>query len=187
MRRYIGIAIVCLFFGVVLGAALVRNSNFPIYAFAGESSAGTWLSGALLTICAAVCIVLGMRENGWQWFGIAVFFLLLAADEHFMLHEQLKEHLIFTDHTRSRSVYELPVLGGAAIGLVVSFVLWKLLQGSGRYLLLTAIGFGAVSVAMDVLTAGVLWEDACKLLGELAITCALLLRSYTQSHRSHRV
>jgi hypothetical protein len=175
MHRYIGTVIVCAFFGIVLSVAWYKNYYFPVYAISGEASAGTWLSGVLLTMCAATSLSLGVSHAEWRWYMITVFFLILAADEHFMFHEQVKESIIFNDHTRSRWVYELPVLAGTVLGLLVSLMLWQMLRGSSRYLLLAAVVFGTLSAGMDILAAGVLWEDAFKLLGELAVTCALLI------------
>ena len=170
---YTGITFLCVFVGVVLITAFLANRHFPAYVIAGESSAGTWLSGVLLVFSGATSLILGARSNDWRWLLIAVFFLILAADERFMFHEQLKEHLIFEDHTRSRWIYELPVLAGAGGGLAVTFMLWKLVSGHSRYVLLAGAGFGLLSVGMDVLEAGVLLEDIWKLFGELSLACAL--------------
>ena len=170
-----GIGVLCAFFILVVGIAWITHAQFPVYAIVGESSAGTWLSGMLLAFSAAASLILGMRQAEWQWYLITIFFLLLAADERFMFHEQLKEQLIFNDHTRTRWFYELPVLAGAVIGMFIALMLWRRFLRLSRIFLLAAVVFGILSVSMDVLAVGIFWEDAFKLLGELAVTCALLL------------
>lgn len=173
--RNIGILFLCVFFVIVFVLAFMYNPHFPAQAISGESSVGTWMSGVLLSVCAAVSLTQGIRKREWRWFLIAGFFLVLAADERFMFHERMKEHLIFADPERSALIYELPVFLGTAAGVAVSFLLWQLLKGKSRVLLIVAILFGAISVSMDVLTLGVLIEDGFKLMAELMISCAIVL------------
>ena len=93
MRRHrlTGIGVLCAFFILVVGIAWITHAQFPVYAIVGESSAGTWLSGMLLAFSAAASLILGMRQTEWQWYVITIFFLLLAADEHFMLIRKLNK------------------------------------------------------------------------------------------------
>lgn len=183
-RNLYGIVILCGFFVVAFALAFIANPHYPAKVISGELSVGTWMSGVLLTFCAATSLIFGMQQRKWQWYLITVFFLLLAADEYFMFHEQLKHRLIFADHTRSRWMYELPVLAGAVAGMFIAFVLWRLLQGRSRWLLVGAVILGTLSAGMDVMTVGVLLEDACKLFGELALACALLLSMEIPAHYS---
>ncbi|MEJ1239726.1 hypothetical protein WBG78_16435 [Chryseolinea sp. T2] len=173
-KQLTGIFFLCVFFVTVIAAAVYRSMPYPLQATSGESSAGTWLSGVLLAVGATCSLINGMQSRNWKWYVIALFFLLLAADEHFMFHERLKEWLIFTDHSRPFWFYEAPVLIGAAAGVLVAYTLARMLQGSGRLLLFIGAVLGSISVIMDVLAAGVLFEDVFKLLAELTIACALL-------------
>jgi len=178
-RRSAGKAagLLCVFFVLVLFIALASNHYYPVLIIAGESSVGTWLSGVLLVVSATVALIIGMRRGWFPWFLIAAFFFVLALDERFMFHERMKEYIIFHvthNFSRSRLINELPVISAAGVGGVVSFMLWRHLHGRSRVLLLCAAILGTASVAIDVLEAGVLWEECCKLLAELSIACALL-------------
>ncbi|MDB5255874.1 MAG: hypothetical protein JWM14_569 [Chitinophagaceae bacterium] len=171
-----GLVVLITFFLLVLACSFYFNRNFYQLAIAGESSAGTWLSGVLLVMSATLSMVIGMRTKVFPWFCMTAFFLVLALDERFMFHEQLKERLIFAFHpaTHSHLIYELPVILASCIGGLISFLLWKEFTNANRILLYFAIGLGLISVVFDVFTAGVLIEECAKLLAEVAITCALL-------------
>ena len=173
-KHLIGILILSVFFITVIATAVYRSMPYPLQAISGESSAGTWLSGVLLVVCATCSLFAGMQSYNWKWYAITSFFLLLAADERFMFHERLKEWLIFADHTRPFWFYEAPVLLGAVVGVVVALTLLRMLSGWRRALLIAGVFLGSVSVIMDVFAAGVLFEDVFKLLAELAVACALL-------------
>jgi len=165
------------FFVLVFSVAIALNPHYPMLVIAGESSVGTWLSGVLLIISATVSLITGMRKGWLPWFLVAAFFSVLALDERFMFHERLKEKIIFSYHhgtVVSRWVYELPVIAGACAGAAIAFLLWRYLHGASRVLLLCAAFLGSASVAIDVLGAGVLWEECFKLLAELLIACVLL-------------
>jgi hypothetical protein len=60
------------------------------------------------------------------------------------------------------------------MGTVIAFLLWHHLRGVSRKLLIGAVILGSASVAIDVLAAGVLWEECFKLVAELLIVCVLL-------------
>jgi hypothetical protein len=168
---------VCGFSVLVLLIAFICNPQYPIRVISGEASVGTWLSGALLVTAAVLSMVAGMRSGGYPWFIFTVFFAILALDERFMFHEHLKERIVFSFTAIPASwhwVYELPVLLGAGIGALVAALLWRQFTRSGRILLMCAAVLGSASVAIDVLSLGVFWEDSLKLVAELALTCALL-------------
>ncbi|HMJ71432.1 MAG TPA: hypothetical protein VK508_21195 [Cyclobacteriaceae bacterium] len=174
---YIAFGILCLFLVVVFTIAFLNNRYYPAYIIAGESSAGTWASGALLVMSATISLVFGMRRGWFPWSVVAVFFLVLAVDERFMLHEALKTKIIFhygLDPARQYLLAELPVMGGAVLGMVISFVLWRQFRRTGRTLLVGAILLGIASVTIDVFALGVLWEDSFKVVAELLVTGALL-------------
>ena len=167
--------VLLLFFTIVLTISFLLNPHFPQLVIVGESSVGTWISGALLIISGSFCLITGMRE-GYIWFLITAFFFGLAMDERFMFHEQLKERLIFTFRL-SRSlfwIYELPVILAALGGGFVAYLLWTKLNGISRIFLLCAVIFGTSSVVFDVFALGVLWEECFKLLAEVLISGALL-------------
>jgi hypothetical protein len=175
---YLATGMLCSFFIAVFAIAFALNRYFPMLVIAGESSVGTWMSGALLMICATLCLVLGMREGWWPWTLITVFFLL-ALDERFMFHEHLKELIIFS-HPETKLalwIYELPVISGALVGVIVVVILWRYLHGAARILLVIATALGTASVVIDVLAAGVFWEECSKLIGELSVVFALLTRT----------
>jgi len=178
MRRSSKNAILLLsvFLLVVLAAAFWSTRHFPALVFGGEDSVGTWVSGTMLTIMATICMVISIRERWYPWVFLTIFFLLLSVDERFMLHEQLKQHIIFSSGTDSRWFYELPVIAGALAGMFVAFVLWRNLKWEGRVLLLIAVLFGLASVVIDIAAAGVFWEECCKLLAELAMVSGLVGR-----------
>jgi len=163
------------FFILVLAVAFAGNPYYPIRVISGEQSVGTWMSGVLLIISATVATSVALQPGNRFWYTIAMFFSLLALDERFMFHEQLKQVIIFSAQDTPRWIYELPAIAGACVGAVVACALWHRLNPSGQKLLLIAVALGTISVTMDVLaTTGILWEDSCKLLAELAITCALI-------------
>lgn len=173
----IAIALLCGFFIIVLATAFFSNPYFPMVVLARENSAGTWMSGTLLTFMASLCLFISMKQRWHPWLLFAIFFMVLALDERFMFHEQIKERIIFSfqEVTLSRLVYELPVIIGACLGGFISVLLWRQMPSKSRILLAAAVVLGATSVMLDVLGGGVLWEDSCKLLAELLMACALLI------------
>jgi hypothetical protein len=154
---------------------LTLQRQYPVLAISGEQSPGTWMSGALLLLSAGLSLALSFRSM-FPWVIVFVFFLVLAIDERFMIHEQLKEHIVFTYPHASRFLYELPVMLAACVGSVVAWVLFSELDAAGRILLSGAALLGTTSVIIDVLAAGVLIEDAAKLLAELLVTLAMARR-----------
>jgi hypothetical protein len=172
-------AVLCLFFIVVFTVAFIFHSRYPLLVIAGESSVGTWMSGVLLISCAIVSLLIGMKIGWWPWLLTTFFFFLLAFDEHFMFHEQLKERLIFSYHSAfgtTHLLYELPVMIGALFGALMTYFLWQQLHGC-RPLLLSAALLGTFSVVFDITNAGVLLEECFKLLGELMLAVALVKRA----------
>src|SRR5882672_10544044 len=172
------VGLLCVFFVVVFLVALAFNSNYPVLIMAGESSVATWMSGVLLVVSATASMIISMRRGWLPWLFISAFFFVLALDERFMFHERMKEHIIFNfthNVVRSRLLNELPVMIAARAGAFVTFILWRHLQhGRNRILLFCATVLGTASVTVDVLAAGVLWEECFKLLAELSMACALL-------------
>jgi hypothetical protein len=173
--------LLCAFFVGTLGIAFYFNRNFPILVVAPESSVGTWVSGVLLSCCAAILLVLSMHRGWYPWALIGAFFLLLAADEHFMFHERMKEWIMFSFPNQPVIVRESPALAGAIVGGLVSWILWIRLQKFSRLFLAAAVLLGASSVSLDVIGDSALWEECLKLLAELTITCALLFEAKSLS------
>jgi hypothetical protein len=167
-----------IFFVLVLGIAFRYNPHFPVRVIAGEQSAGTWLSGVLLIIMASMSLVISMRQRWYPWLLLAMFFLLLALDERFMFHEQLKEHIIFSSYADwlPRWAYELPVIIGGCLGGLMAFALWRNLPAKSRVLLLVAVVMGTASVVIDILAGGVVLEECLKLVAELLVVCVLVSR-----------
>lgn len=170
--------LVCLFLSIVFVVAFLNNPNYPALVIAGESSVGTWASGMLLVMSATTSLLFGMRRGWFPWSVVAIFFLVLALDERFMLHEHVKGRIIFfygLDPARQHLIAELPVIAGAVLGAMVAFILWRQVRRPGRMLLVGAIVLGIASVTIDVLALGVLWEDSFKVFAELMVVCALLM------------
>ncbi|HEY0652011.1 MAG TPA: hypothetical protein VGD65_02745 [Chryseosolibacter sp.] len=170
-------------FVLVLVGALSFNSHFPVLVFAGENSVGTWMSGVLLIFCAAICLSISMTKRWYPWLPLTLFFFLLAFDERFMIHERIKEWILFSSVRPSRWLYELPVVIGAVIGGIVALIVWRHTRGGSRLLLLAAVVCGLASVAIDILAAGVLLEECFKLLAELLVA-SLLLRTHSRATHS---
>ena len=121
-------------------------------------------------------ILISLQRNWYPWLILSAFFLLLAADERFMLHEALKERILFSLAPKKGNdwIGELPVIFGACAGLFSVVVLWKHLRFSGMILILAVILLGGSSVLIDILGAGVFWEDSLKLLAEIILVFTLL-------------
>ncbi len=172
-----GAILVCVLFVLVFGTASVLQTT-PVRVFAGENSVGSWMSGVLLVISATTTAVLALRRGAYPWFLFTVFFMLLAIDENFMIHEAMKRSLVFVSYERTRDAAywlgELPVMIGGAIGVIAAWMMAKHLAGNIRWLVGVGVLFGSASIVIDILSWGVLWEDILKLLGELAVTCALV-------------
>lgn len=171
------ILFLCSFVVAVLVFSFIHNRHYPVTVLGGEDSVGTWLSGVLLIFMAALCLVMSMKQRWYPWIFFAIFFLLLALDERFMFHEQLKEHIIFSFHslTLSAWIYELPVIVGACFGGCMAVLLWRHLPAHGRMLLPVVVLMGTASVMIDVMAKGVFWEECLKLMAELLMACILLL------------
>ncbi len=173
-----GVVVLSLFFLLVLGIAFIFRSDDPVGVVAGEDSVGTWMSGVLLTISATICGLLSMKRSWYPWMIFCVFFMLLAIDEDFMIHESMKRWIIFSGYNQPKDpeywMGEIPVVLGAVLGAVIASILWKNLNGTIRWLVPLAVLLGIASVVIDVMAAGALWEDSFKLLAEWAITSALV-------------
>jgi hypothetical protein len=170
------IAILVMFCATVIGGALVYHRQFPILVFAGEDSVVTWLSGALLIFCAAMCFHISITQQWRSWLLLAAFFMVLALDERFMFHERLKEWILFSSGTKMRWLYELPVIVASVGGLFVTIVLWRETYFKSRMLLVAAAVLGSVSVVIDIFASGVVWEECFKMFGEILLVSALLIR-----------
>jgi hypothetical protein len=171
------LAIVALiaFFILVFGVAYQVNPHYPMLIIGGELSVGTWMSGVLLAMSATLCLVISTQRGFFPWLFFFAFFLLLAADERFMFHEALKQRIIFSyDKVPSRWLYELPAMAGALFGAFMAVILWRSLRAASRPYVVAVVMLGATSVTFDVLAAGMLWEECCKLLAELIMTCILV-------------
>jgi hypothetical protein len=173
-----GVWILVTFFILVFTGAFYNNPHFPQLVIVGEASVATWMSGVLLVVSATLCLTMGMQLKDTCWFLMTLFFFILALDERFMFHEQLKEQLIFNFKFKgpSKILNELPVMLGAVTGLFAVKLLWMRFQATSKMLLLAALTLGMVSVVMDIFSLGVLLEDSSKVLAELCICCALILK-----------
>jgi hypothetical protein len=178
-RYNVGVYLLCAFFVLTLGTAFFFNRNFPVLVVASESSVGTWISGVLLTCCAAIALVISIHQGWHPWVLLKVFFFFLAADEHFMFHERMKEWIIFSYRNAPVIMRESPVMVGALIGGWVSWMLWSRVKRQSRGFLLGAVLLGLASVILDVIGSSALWEESFKLTAELAIVCALLVQAST--------
>lgn len=159
---------------IVFAVALHFNNKFPVLVFAGENSVATWLSTALLIFSAALCYFMSIISHWRPWLLLAGFFLLLAVDERFMLHERVKEWIIFSNGTNSRLLQEMPVFFGTGIGLGAAFFLWREMRWLNRALIIAGVFCGSMSVLIDVLAAGVIWEEGFKIIGEVFVAAALI-------------
>jgi hypothetical protein len=170
-RAFVGIG-----FGTILITALLFRPDYPVLVVVGESSVGTWVSGVLLIFSAAFSLIIALQRSNRFWYFITSFFIVLALDERFMFHEQIKEFILFGHRSQQVSVWvlEMPVLAGAFVGLLVSISLWSFFSKQSRIYLAAAVVSGTISVSMDVLATGALWEELLKLSAELLITFALM-------------
>ena len=172
------VGILCLFFFVVFAIAFLFSGDTATTIIAGEDSVGSWMSGVLLIISAAVSANAASVRKPYPWLLFTIFFALLAVDENFMIHEGLKRWIVFSRfEATGEAVYwigELPVIAGAFVGALVAFVMWRHVDQKARWLIALGVIFGLISVTMDVVAYGVVWEDSCKLIGELAVTSALV-------------
>lgn len=174
---FTAITFLTLFFVLVIGISLLLNYHYPGIVFAGESSVGAWLSDTLLVIATTLSLVIVMQKGWFPWLLFTMFFCLLALDERFMFHEQIKERIIFSSYkviATNRWVYELPVILGSLLGLLIAILLWRNIKPKGKFLLFTAVFWGSISVIFDILTSGVIIEEIAKLLAELMVVFALI-------------
>jgi hypothetical protein len=177
-RQYIGVIFLCILFFLVFAFAFAFTDRSPLLIIGGEDSVGSWMSGTLLIISSTTTAIIASKRGWFPWIIFSLFFFLLAIDENFMIHEAIKRQIVFVRYEASGDpVYwigELPVIIAACIGAVVAWVMWKNVDRQVRWLIITGVFFGAISVTMDVVAFGVLWEDSCKLIGELAVASALV-------------
>src|SRR5688572_23299207 len=127
MRPGVSVAVylITAFFVSTIAIAFYYYRQFPALAVAGEASPGTWLSGVLLSCCAGVGLVLVILRGRNPWALVAIFFFLVAADEHFMLHERAKQWLTFNMDKPILFIREMPVFIGVIIGGWISWRLWR--------------------------------------------------------------
>jgi hypothetical protein len=174
-----------LFFILSFLIPLVFFPNAPQQIIAGEDSVGTWMSGVLLIISATVCSLIATNRKWCPWLLFTLFFIALAIDERFMLHEAIKRTLVFTSYDHSGKsnniVGEIPVIAGACIGVIVAIMLWRSVHASVRWFIIAGAMLGTASVVIDVMAVGVLWEDSLKLLAELMVTSALMVSTQPRS------
>jgi hypothetical protein len=168
------VVITGVFVTVTLGLALLYSGDFPALAVASETSVGTWLSGVLLSCCAGISLVYCLRYDWYRWAIIVTFFLLLAADEHFMFHERMKEWITFSYTGATKLVRESPVIAGAVLGGWIVRLLWNELSREGRIILSVATLCGILSVTLDVMGGAALVEECLKIVGELGVLWVLM-------------
>lgn len=185
--RYRLASILFIFFVVLFGISLAFGSSF-VSVIAGEDSVGSWMSGVLLVISSITTAFIASKRGWYPWAVFATFFMLLAIDENFMIHEAMKRMLVFTRYEATdHPVYwvgELPVMIAALIGAFVARIMSRNINRDLRWLIAGGVIFGTASVIIDVLTMGVLWEDGFKLIAELAVTCALVTEAQNIQNRN---
>lgn len=163
---------------IFLVVAFSLNTTHPVLVVAGEDSPFTWLSGVMLIVAATLSGTIAIRERWMFWMMFTVFFFLLAIDERFMIHEALKDRIIFS---RGNEIplwlLELPVIIGALTGLTASVTLFRIMDKTGRILLSVGVFFGLISVTFDIFSQGVVPEEISKLVAEIAVCLALLDRT----------
>jgi hypothetical protein len=184
-RVSIALCLITTFFITTIAIAFYHHRQFPALAVAVEESPATWLSVVLLSCSAGVALVITMHRGWNPWSLVVMFLFLLAADEHFMVHERGKQWIAFNFHSQVLLIREMPVFIGTAIGCWISWTLWRSMTGSARWLLIAAIFFGIISVMLDVIYASALWEEMMKLIAELAIVCALMITAGKNQSTAH--
>src|ERR1041385_7841820 len=129
LGRYMGVGLLCLFFFLVFAIAFGFSDLTPVMIIGGEDSVGSWMSGVLLIISATITAIAVLKRGWWPWMIFTIFFILLAVDENFMIHEAIKRHIVFTTFESTKHpVYwkgELPVIFAACNGFVVAWIMWK--------------------------------------------------------------
>jgi hypothetical protein len=176
---YGGVGILCGFFILVFGFAFFFSRESITYIVAGEDSVGSWMSGTLLTMCATITGIIAMKRKWYPWLIFTIFFIALAIDENFMIHEAMKRTLVFTNYEQTGKpndwIGEIPIIVASLFGALIASILWTNLDNSIKWIIPMAAALGSASVVMDVMAVGVLWEDLLKLIAELLVTCALIL------------
>lgn len=168
----IAIVVLISFFVLVPVIALLLNPYYPVLVIAGESSVGTWMSGAMLVMAATLSLVLAIQKGWSPWVHMSMFFFLLALDERFMFHESIGERLLFA-YPESAWLSQLPVMAAGLAGLWIILFLRRKFLPVNRIFLMLALAMGGVSVVYDLLEAGVLIEEILKLTAELCMVLAL--------------
>ncbi len=168
----IAVLVLVSFFILVLGIALLLNPYYPVLVFAGESSAGTWMSGAMLVMAATLSLTRAIQKGWWPWIPVSIFFLMLVIDEHFMFHETIRERLLFA-YTDLPWLSQLPILAAGLTGLFVTLILWREFLPFNRIILAAVVIFGGLSLIYDILEAGVMIEEILKLAAELCLVISL--------------
>jgi hypothetical protein len=161
----------------ILGAAFYINRTCPESVICGEESVGTWLSLFLLSSAATVSLCIAMRQRQAMWWLLASFLTVLALDERFMFHEQIKQYIILSSRS-PKSVpmllAELPVLAAGLLGVAAAVITVRRMSHSGRYFIIFAALLGACSIVLDVLNVWLIIEDSCKIAAELLLVLGLI-------------
>jgi hypothetical protein len=149
------------------------------YAFLSDDSAVSWLSSALLIANAAVALNLALTRTFHPLLGggLALALSGLAADEHFLFHEQFK-------HSVPRSIGEAPTILVGVGGIAIVFLLNRSLRApAARYLIVAAVAVGLFALWVDLGTppAGIArFEEAFEVLAEALFLSGLLESSRAQ-------
>lgn len=171
--RKTALTVIVSFFVLVPVIALLLNPYYTVLVIAGESSVGTWMSGAMLVMAATLSLVLGIQRGWFPWTPASIFFFLLALDERFMFHESARERLLFR-YPNSTWLSQLPVVAALLAGLCITIILWRKFIPPNRIFLMLVLALGTLSVIYDILEAGVLIEEILKLTAELFLVIALI-------------
>jgi len=178
-----GVILLCSFFFLVFSIALSWDSSPAVLIIGGEDSVGSWMSGVLLVISSTLSAVIASKRGWYPWILFSLFFILLAVDENFMIHEAIKRWIIFSNFEKTNEpVYwigEIPVVAAAFFGAAVAWVMWRRVDARFRWLIIAGATFGSLSVTIDIFSMGVIWEDSFKSIGELAVACAMVMEFET--------
>lgn len=140
--------------------------------FAGEQSVATFLSAASLLTLTVLCWVKSFHDEK-RWLVFSLFFFIALVDEVFMLHEHIKDLLIFKFPEHPHLFHESATLVSGIVGAVVCVMLVRQMQSGNKKLIYLSALAGAGSLFCDVLSLGIIPEEILKLVAELVAVYVL--------------
>ncbi len=168
---------------IILFFTITVYFKWPWYerAISGEKSPGTWLSSSLL-ICMGVqsLIIVLIFKSSKLWWLMASGFFLLAADESFLIHENVKETILFEffngnfDQMGARG--ELLIFIYIICGIfLIYFAIKNIPTLITKILFTSAITIGICSFIFDIFYLNMFLEDLFKILAEIILTITLFM------------